>query len=438
MAWHEASKTTPFPAVCGRVCFAPCETACNRGKKEDGAVNINAFERFIGDYGIAHGMQHKKLTEKVMDKKVAVIGAGPAGLSCAFQLARRGYPVTIFEANADPGGMLRYGIPPFKLPRNILEAEIDAIVRMGVKIKCNTVIGKDISLADLKVGFDAIFIGIGAQEGLQLGVKGEDAVNVFSAVDFLKRINSGEAVDLGDNVVVIGGGQSSLIIARIVRRLGAEVTILYRRTIAEMPATEQEVKLASEENIKVRYLIAPIGIRSEDGKAVAVQCLKTELGEPDDSSRLRPALIEGSDLEVPCTALILAIGQRLDWQDADNYLTNKGRFNTDQNWSVDQSIYAGGAAVSPGQVTTAIGHGRMAAERIAAQLEEKRFRAPDEPDIVTDILPPGSNLFVPAESNWRGDVYRLLQMRGVSHMRPDMPLQLYPDGNGRRTLTRSR
>jgi NADPH-dependent glutamate synthase beta subunit-like oxidoreductase/Pyruvate/2-oxoacid:ferredoxin oxidoreductase delta subunit len=383
LAWHEASKTTPLPAVCGRVCSAPCETACNRSKKEDGAVNISAFERFIGDYGIAHGMQHKKLTEKVMDKTVAVIGAGPAGLSCAFQLARRGYPVTIFEANADPGGMLRYGIPPFKLPRNILAAEIDAIVRMGVKIKCNTVIGKDISLAELKAGFDAIFIGIGAQEGLQLGVKGDDAVNVFSAVNFLKKINSGEAVGLGDKVVVIGGGDSALIVARIVRRLGAEVTILYRRTNVEMPANEWEVREALAENINIQYLVAPMGIRTEDGKAVAVQCLRTELGEPDDSGRRRPVPVEGSDLEIPCTALILAIGQRPEGKDAEQYLNNNGWLKPDTNWSVAENIYAGGAAVSPGQVTTAIGQGRMAAERMAAQLEGKRFRPLDEPEIIT-------------------------------------------------------
>ncbi len=383
LAWHEASKTTPFPAVCGRVCPAPCETVCNRGKKEDGAVNINAFERFIGDYGIAHGMQHKKLTEKVMDKKVAIIGAGPAGLSCAFQLARRGFPVTVFEAFDKPGGMLRYGIPPYRLPRNILDAEIEAIVRTGVKIICNTVIGEDKSLDELKSEFDAIFIGIGAHKGVQLGVEGEDAPNVFSAVRFLKIINSGETVNLGAKVIVIGGGHSALVIARIARRLGAEVTILYRRTINEIPATEHEVNGALAENINIRYLIAPVGIRTENNKAVAVECMKMKLGELDDSGRRRPIPIEGSRLEVQCTALILAISQFPDWKDVERYVSDSGWLKPDENWSVDEAIYAGGDVISPDRVTTAIGHGRMAAERIAAQLEEKRFRSPYEPEIVT-------------------------------------------------------
>ncbi len=205
LAWHEASKTTPFPAVCGRICPNPCETQCNRGKKDDGPLNISSFERFIGDYGIDTGLEHKRLTTEPKAKKVAVIGAGPAGLSCAFQLARRGFPVTVFEAFDKPGGMLRYGIPPYRLPRDVLDAEINAITKMGVEIKCDTIIGEDISLDELVAEFDKIFIGIGAHKGLQLGVTGEDSPNVFSAVRFLKLINAGEPVDLGSKVVVVGG-----------------------------------------------------------------------------------------------------------------------------------------------------------------------------------------------------------------------------------------
>lgn len=383
LAWHEASKTTPFPAVCGRICPHPCETKCNRNMKDDGAVNICSFERFIGDYGINVGLQHKKFTTKVKDKKVAVIGAGPAGLSCAFQLARRGFPVTVFEAFAQPGGMLRYGIPPYRLPRSILDAEIEAIVRTGVKIICNTVIGEDKNLDELQAEFDAIFIGIGAHKGVQLGVEGEDVSNVFSAVRFLKMINSGETVHLGSRVIVVGGGHSALVIARIARRLGAEVTVLYRRTIVEMPATEDEVSEALAENIDIRYLIAPVGIRTENNKAVAVECMKMKLREPDDSGRRRPVPVEGTRLEVTCTALILAISQRPDWKDVERYVNNNGWLKPDENWSVDESIYAGGDAISPDRVTTAIGHGRMAAERMAAQLEGKRFRPPTEPEIIT-------------------------------------------------------
>jgi NADPH-dependent glutamate synthase beta subunit-like oxidoreductase/Pyruvate/2-oxoacid:ferredoxin oxidoreductase delta subunit len=383
MAWHEASKTTPFPAICGRVCPHPCESKCNRGEKDDGPVNISSFERFIGDFGIRQGLNHQKLTSEIMTKKVAVIGAGPAGLSCAFQLARRGYPVTVFEAHPRPGGMLRYGIPSYRLPRHILDAEIEAIVKLGVKISCNTVIGKEKSLEKLKSEFEAVFIGIGAHQGLKLGVEGEDAANVFSAVKFLKIFNSGETVQLGNKVVVIGGGHSALVIARIARRLGAAATILYRRTIVEMPASEEEVNEALAEGINIQYLITPVAIRTEGKKAIGVQCQRMELAELDTSGRRRPVPIEGSTMEIPCTAMILAISQRPDWQDTERYVSDNGWLKPDENWTVDKSVYAGGDAVSPGRVTTAIGHGRLAAERMAAELAGKPCRPAAEPAIAT-------------------------------------------------------
>ncbi|MCP4340551.1 MAG: FAD-dependent oxidoreductase [Desulfobulbaceae bacterium] len=384
LAWHEASKTTPFPAVCGRVCPHPCEIKCNRSKKDDGAVNIGSFERFIGDFAINAGLRHKKFTTKVKDKKVAIVGAGPAGLSCAFQLARRGFQATVFEAFAKPGGMLRYGIPPYRLPRDILDGEIEAIVRTGVKIICNTVIGVDKTLDGLVAEFDKIFIGIGAHKGVRLEVEGEDAPNVFSAVRFLKMINSGETVRLGSRVIVVGGGHSALVIARIARRLGAEVTVLYRRTIVEIPATEQEVAEALTEGVDIRYLIAPVTIRTENNRAVAVQCTKMKLGELDDTGRRRPIPIENTHSEVECTALILAISQRPDWKDAKRYVSDNGWLKPDENWAVDESIYAGGDAISPDRVTTAIGHGRLAAERIAARLDGTPFPPANYSEIISE------------------------------------------------------
>lgn len=374
LAWHEASKTTPFPAVCGRVCPHPCETHCNRNEKEQTGVNIGCFERFIGDYGIRHGLAHRKLRQEVMGKKVAVIGAGPAGLSCAFQMARRGYPVAVFEAFAEPGGMMRYGIPPYRLPKDILKAEIDAIVRMGVDIRCNTAVGRDVSLAELRAEYDAVFIGIGAHVGRRLNVEGEDAPNVFSAVSFLKRINSGETVELGSHLVVIGGGHTALVIARLARRMGVQVTVLYRRTINEMPATSEEVEEATAEDVSIRYLIAPVGIRTENDRAVAVQCLRTELGELDESGRGKPILIEGTDVEVECSSMILAISQHPDWKDMEHYVQEHGWYRVNEDYTVDEGVYAGGDVVNPDRVTTAIGHGRMAAERMDAWLEERRFQ----------------------------------------------------------------
>ena len=369
LAWHEASRTTPFPAVCGRVCPYPCETSCNRGEKEDGAVNIHGFERWIGDYGIKHGLKHRKVSEQVRTKKNAVIGAGPAGLSCAFQLARHGYPVTVFEAFSEAGGMLRYGIPAYKLPRRVLDAEIEAIRDMGVDIFCNTVIGKDKGLDALQEEFDAIFIGIGAHGEMKLGLEGEEADNVISGVSFLNRIHSGGTVQVGSKVVIIGGGDSSISAARVARRLGAAVTILYRRSRAEMPAIKQEVEAALAEDIAIKFLVAPAAIEVRDGRAVSVECLKMELGEPDESGRRRPIPIAGSTFMEQCTTLIPAIGQRPQWRDAKRYVDDTNQLKPNDNMAVDEGVYTGGDTLSLRLVTTAIGEGRKAAERMIARME---------------------------------------------------------------------
>jgi NADPH-dependent glutamate synthase beta subunit-like oxidoreductase/Pyruvate/2-oxoacid:ferredoxin oxidoreductase delta subunit len=382
LLWKEVSKTQPLPAVCGRVCPHPCEPPCNRNQKE-GAININAYERWIGDYAIQNGLDHEKLTDEVQPQKVAVIGSGPAGLSCAFQLARRGYPVTIFESFEKPGGMLRYGIPPYRLPRDIIDAEIAAIERMGVEIRCNTVVGEDTSLDDLKQEFDAVYMAIGAHKGIGLGLDGEDAPNVFSGVEFLNKVNSGEMVDVGEEVVVIGGGDTAidaarvslrlssvsaekgvLDSARVSKRMGAKVTILYRRTREEMPAIDPEVDEALEENIDIQFLTAPVGILTENGKAVAVKCLRMELGEPDESGRRRPVPIEGSEFEVPCSALIPAVSQEPEWRDAERYVSGKDWFKPGNDWSVDDKVFVGGDAVKLGLACNAIGNGRKAAENI--------------------------------------------------------------------------
>lgn len=377
--WKEVSKTQPLPATCGRVCPNPCEGGCNRNEKE-GSVSINAYERWIGDYAIENGFDHEKLTDEVRPEKIAVVGSGPAGLSCAFQLARRGYQVTIFEAFKETGGMLRYGIPPYRLPRNVIDAEVGAIERMGVEIKCNTVVGKDISLDELKEKYDAVYLGIGAHKGIRLGMDGEDAENVFTGAEFLNRVHSGEEVDIGDQVVVVGGGDTAIDAARVSLRLGAEkVTILYRRTRNEMPAIDPEIEEALEENVDIQFLTAPVGIVTENGRAVAVKCQRMELGEPDKSGRRRPVAIEGSEFDVPCTALIPSISQEPEWLDAERYISGRDWLKPKKDWSLEDGVFAGGDAVNLGLVCGAIGDGRKAAESIHAKftgefppIEEKK------------------------------------------------------------------
>ncbi len=373
LAWHEASKTTPFAATCGRVCPYPCETTCNRSEKEDGAVNIHGFERWLGDFGIEQGLRHRRLTRKKQEsKKVAVIGAGPAGLSCGFQLARHGYPVTVFEAFAEAGGMLRYGIPAYKLPRKILDAEIEAIREIGVKIHCNTVVGRDIRLDTLKKEYDALFIGIGAHGERKLDLEGEDADNVISGVRFLHLVHAGKMVEVGSEVVIIGGGDSAISAARVAKRLGAEVTILYRRTRAEMPAIKQEIEAALAERIAIQYLVAPVALVLNGNRIVAVECQKMQLGEPDESGRRRPVPVEDSTFKVPCTTLIPAIGQRPQWRDAQEYVQENGWLRPDDDMAVDEGVYTGGDTLSLRLVTTAIGEGRKAAERMIARFEGKK------------------------------------------------------------------
>jgi NADPH-dependent glutamate synthase beta subunit-like oxidoreductase/Pyruvate/2-oxoacid:ferredoxin oxidoreductase delta subunit len=367
-AWLTIAERNPFPAVCGRVCPHPCEAECNR-KNKDGAVAINALERFIGDFGIARELKLPRLTEEKHAEKIAVIGSGPAGLSCAYQLARRGYSVTVFEAFSHAGGMLRYGIPKYRLPRNVLDAEINRIVDLGVELRCNCSVGSDISYEQLKSEFKAIFVGIGAHKGLQLGVGGEDASNVFTGTEFLNRANSGERVEVGNKVVVIGGGDTAIDAARVSKRLGADVTILYRRTRAEMPAIAPEIEGALEEGIAIEFLATPVEVMRNNGTAVGLKCIRMELGEPDASGRPRPVPKPGSEFELGATAIVAAISQEPDFAPVAELREGKNWIKTDE-WGVTKSpgVYAGGDDVELALVATAVCQGRIAADAIEAHL----------------------------------------------------------------------
>ncbi|MHC4675416.1 MAG: NAD(P)-binding protein [Planctomycetota bacterium] len=373
-AWEIYTDTSPFPAVCGRVCPHPCEDNCNR-KELDGAVNINKIERAIGDFGLDNKLKLKTLSDQKHPEKIAVVGAGPAGLSCAYQLARRGYEVTVFEAADKPGGMLLWGIPRYRLPADILEGEIQKILDLGVELKCDTRIGKDISLEDLRAQYQAVFVSIGAEKGLKLRVEGEETDNVLSGVEFLNRIHHGEKIDVGDNVIVVGGGDTAIDAARICKRLGAKVTILYRRTIKEMPAIDEEIEEAQAEGIQLEYLAAPIGFNKQDNRIASMKCIRMELGEPDDSGRRRPVPIEGSEFEIPATTVIPAISQAPDFTGFENLIEGKDWIQVDQHGASNkvEGVYAGGDAISLALATTAIGHGRRAAENI-----DRQFRSQEE------------------------------------------------------------
>ena len=382
-AWHILTDKNPFPAVHGRICPHPCESGCNRQYKEDGAVAINNFERVIGDHGIKRGLKFKKLTDKNKDKKVAIIGAGPSGLSCAYQLARRGYTVTVFESSDKPGGMLRYGITSYRLPREVLDAEIQNILDLGVELKCNTKIGVDISFEDIKKKYDAVYVAVGAQKGSKMNVEGESIRSVFTGVDFLRRINNGEKIDIGKKVIVIGGGNTAIDAARICRRLGGDVTILYRRTRDEMPAIEHEIVAAEEEGVKFEFLAAPVRVIGEGGKvdfSLDLKCVRMELGEKDKSGRFRPVPIEGTDFSVGADTVIAAIGQEPDLTGMDELKNNYGWINANviKETSIP-GVYAGGDVLGLDIATTAVGHGRKAARAIDAYIHGQKYRDPGNP-----------------------------------------------------------
>jgi NADH-quinone oxidoreductase subunit F len=371
-------KENPLPLVCGRVCNTPCEGKCVAGEWDD-PIAIRLLKRFLADYEMKHGSGGEEKPKSIKEEKVAIVGSGPGGLTCAHYLALEGYKVTIFESQEIPGGMLALGIPNFRLPKDVLKYEIDRIKGLGVEIKTNTTVGKDISLEKLKEEYKAVFIAIGAQKGLKMKIPGEDAEGVIDAIEFLRDINLGCKVKVGDKVIVVGGGNSAIDAARVAKRLGKDTKILYRRTRAEMPAIKSEIEEALTEGIDIQFLAAPVNVISSNGKLEAVECIRMELGEMDQSGRRRPVPIEGSEFKVEVDTLVLAISQEPDVSSLSGNGLNISKWNTIE---VDpetlltniQGVFAGGDVVTgPNTVTEAMAHGKTAARMIDKYIKGEKL-----------------------------------------------------------------
>jgi heterodisulfide reductase subunit A len=360
-------QTMPFAGVCGRVCTHPCESECERGKVDE-PVSIRSLKRFMADYELKVGREKATPIERTKEDKVAIIGSGPAGLGCAYDLIREGYPVTVFEAASQAGGLLRWGIPEYRLPEKVLDNEISYVKEMGVEIKTNTPVN---NLEEIfNQGYQAIFLATGAGVSQKMGIPGEDTKGVIHALDFLKKANSGVKVDLGERVAVIGGGNAAVDAARVAKRLGTkEVSIVYRRSRAEMPAVSTEVDEAEREGVKLHILAAPVKVIAKNDKVTSIQCIKMELGEPDASGRRRPVPVEGSEFNMDVDSVIMAIGQGVDKE----ALPKELEYTTWGTLVVDpvtlqtniEGVFAGGDVVSgPADVIAAVAAGKEAATSI--------------------------------------------------------------------------
>ena len=386
-AYKTLTASSSLPAVCGRVCpqESQCESKCVRGIKGE-PVAIGRLERFVADYHNAHSAEKPEKPQS-NGHKVAVIGSGPSGLTCAGDLAKLGYDVTVFEALHLAGGVLVYGIPEFRLPKAIVQKEIDTLIDLGVKVETNVVVGRTITIDELMhdYGFEAVFIGSGAGLPKFMNIPGENLKGVYSANEFLTRINlmkayqpdSATPIQHGRYVAVVGGGNVAMDAARCARRLGAEVSIIYRRTEAELPARREEVEHAKEEGIEFRFLTNPVAVLgNEQGWVSGIRCQQMELGEPDASGRRRPVAVEGSEHDLPMDCIIMALGtspnpliksttEGLETQKWGGIIVEEETGKTSRD-----GVYAGGDAVTgAATVILAMGAGKTAAAAIDKQLK---------------------------------------------------------------------
>jgi formate dehydrogenase beta subunit len=369
-----------LPATIGRVCTAPCEDACRR-KDMDGPLAIRALKRYVADWELEQGLIPPVSKVRESKEKVAIIGAGPAGLAAGYKLALNGYRVTIFEELPVAGGMAAVGIPQYRLPENILNREIEIIKGMGVEIKLNTKVGKDVFIEDLwKDGYRAVFVAVGAHKSRDMGVEGEDQSyeGFIDGVKFLRDMNLGRKIEPKDKVLIVGGGDVAVDCARSCLRLGfKDVNIVYRRSRVEMPARETEIEEAEKEGVKINYLVTPTKVLADKGKVVGAECIKMELGEPDASGRRRPIPIKGSEFTINADMIIPAIGQEPDL----SCLAGEDRVKFTSYMTVDadpdtcqtnrEGIFSAGDCVTgPAILIDAVAAGNRAAQSIDQYIRE--------------------------------------------------------------------
>jgi len=366
-AWKELVELNPFPAIIGRICPHPCESRCTRDDK-DGAVSINALERFLGDWGIDRGLGLSRLDGQRRWESVGVIGSGPAGLSFAYQMARRGYPVTIYEKRAQPGGMLRHTIPDYRLPSDVVEAEIQRVLDLGVSLESGVEPGRDVSLVELRKRHKILFLGMGAQGARPLGIEGESGPGVIAGVTYLARRKLRVESHLGSKVVVIGGGNTAIDAARSARRDGASVTVLYRRSRHEMPAAAHEVDDAISEGVHFTFLAGPCKVIRDRLVVTGLEYQRMQLGEPDTQGRRRPVPVDGDMNRLSADAIIVAISQQPDWHGFSFADDRHQWLLTEDDGKLADDLWAGGDDTGPGIASRAIAQGRLAAEAAHAQL----------------------------------------------------------------------
>lgn len=397
--WEKAMeivrKGCPMPGTIGRVCVRPCEAYCKRGDL-DSALSIRAIKRFLADKEMKGEIKNQSCPEVKNLLKIAIIGAGPAGLSCAYYLGKKGYAATIFEANEGPGGMAAYGIPSYRLPREVIDHEVDVVKNMGAEIRYNVTIGKDISVDELSdQGYQAIFLATGAPKSAKMRCEGEDAgyEGFMAGVEFLAESARKRMPLKGGKAVVIGGGNVAMDCVRTLKRFGfQQVNLLYRRTEVEMPADPVEIREAKEEGVIFDFLVAPVQIIEEGNKVTGLECKKMALGEPDKSGRRRPVPIEGSEFIISCDAIIPAVGQACIVDEvipADYGLTTAWKtlvVNEATGQSEQSHIFGGGDCVTgPKTLIAALTAGKKAADYIETYLNQG-MRVPEKTEAMENLI----------------------------------------------------